>query len=463
MRKTTQVVWILVWAFACLPGGCSTRDRSSTSTEPTSRPDACSLLDRTVSVFGPLRYTRNTSMPATEDARFTTADNGEICIIVTNGLHKPPHGHRVSAASIFIDGVKVLGPEAFSQQVDHIQRPLPVSFGRHEISVELASKPESFLEIEIRFLREDNEPPTIDLLPRNGDVLDYDLPLVEVGYHDEGTGVDLASLSVFLDGVEITNRLSIGEERATWQVDIEQYLEEGDNDLIAMMADRFGNLGIESSSFSVQTPTEVLLTELDSPDERYRRRSAYKLLFRQDVLSWDVLYKCLNQLNHTPEPKAVDRLLEMLDEPYMDHFARALASGALGGAARVDPNTAQRADVIDALGHLLMEDDSFFVKTVAAQALGHTKNHAALEYLDSYLVNDGPNSPPVPVGDLYEKHLQYRGLSDAVSLQVVRAIIRIAGYDYLVGNPGDLEKLRNKYIDRLVDLLGRDASAGGRP
>ncbi len=454
--------WLALFLLLCT--GCLRNDEAGkTALSNDSRPNACTLLDAASLIFGPAEFQRATGKPDTETALFEVPERGEVCLLVVNGSGAPPHGKRISAAWLSIDGALVIGPEAFSQVVDNISAPYAVEVGPHELSVRLASKPGSFITVEVRFLPEDTEPPLISIEPGPSELIETDMPLVRISYHDEGVGVDLSTLTISLNGENVTGLFSIGQTEALWQVPCELYLDEGANAISVSLADRLGNGAVTASEFIVATPTTVLLTDLGGGDSCLRRRSAHKLLYREEVLTIDLLHKCLNQLNATPEPRATDRLLQMLELEWVDHHSRVLDTGAIGEAAAVSPETAARDDVIEALGRLLLLDRSFAVKAVAARALGLTMNSRALEYLVEYLEEGGPISPPQPAEELYEEYLQHIKLIDGVGLQAVRAIIRIAGHGYQVGNPGDLEVLRHKLVESLSEIFGAASGPGGAP
>jgi len=465
-RQVTSHFSMLLMA-VLMTHGCRTDTGSGTSAlGDESKPNACSLTDVTVPVLGPLEFQRAKGKPITESANFEVPLKGDICVSVTNGLHDPPHGHRVSAAWLEIDGNLVIGPDPFSQVVEDIQTPYPVLTGEHQLSVRLASKPGSYLTVELRFLPEDREPPVVSIVPANGGTLDTDLPLFKVGYIDEGVGVDLDTLSVLLDGSEVTPLFLLSESEARWQVSIDRYLEEGSHELLATIADRVGNYATASSVFIVRTPTSVLLADLSSDDWRYRRRSAYKLLYRQEEIDSYVLRKCLRQLNDTAEPKAVDLLVEMLQAGSPDHMVRTLCAGALGEAARADPSQGARSDVVDVLGDTLLSDTSIAAKAMAARAIGLTMNEKALAYLNEF-IESGPRNPAMPADCGVVENLNKCFYVDAYKtvsgFQVVKSAIRIAGYDYSVANPGNIMEVWKEYMRTLKEFIGSGSGNGGAP
>ncbi len=447
-----------------LAAGSACTEAENELTNEQARPNACSLLERTESVLGPLKFWRSTGKSVFEEATFQVDEEGELCVVVFNGRNPPPHGQRVSSAWLNVDGEQVIGPDAFSQQVETIKHAYPVAAGEHVLEAMLASKPGSFLEIELWFLAKDTEPPVIAIQPPGGSEVSTDMPLIRIGYQDEGVGVDTDTLSIRLEGEEVSGRFDVSSDEATWQVEISSYLEEGRNHVEARVSDWMGNAAIAASTFQVHTPTEVLLEDLGSEDSRYRRRSAYKLLFRTSETGQSVLRRCLKQLNETPETKAVDRLMEIAVDSSVDHLSRSLAAGAIGETAGVDPATRGRDAVVDVLGRMLLDDESFVAKAAASRALGLTRNERGITYLEQY-ISDGPVNPAKPLICAHSSGalecLQYDGAVAAVGIQVTRSLTRIAGQGHLVGNPGDLMEIRAAYIEEIENSLSGHYSGQG--
>lgn len=442
----------LMAAMSCSPAG----ETSSSSSLGGEQYNACSLPDTTIAVFGPEEFHRGRGKPVTETRIFQVPADGELCVVVVNGLHEPPQGHRVSSAWLSIDGTMVIGPGDFSQAAGRIQRPFPIASGQHELSIRLASKPGSFLSLELRLLAYDEEPPVISIEPANSSTVETDMPAIRVGFDDAGVGVNSGSLRVFLNGLDVTERFTIGGRAAVWQVGIDSYLEEGENSISVSVADRAGNTGSADSAFFVHTPTAVLTADLDHPESAFRRRSAYKLLCRLDEIELDTRRRCLLQLNRTPEPKAVDLLLEILQPETSDIESRVLAAGAVGEAAGVDPATSTRPELIISLGYHLLDDRSYLVKSVTARALGLTRNEQVLQYLEQFVCT-GPNYPPQP----WEEEDAF--LIAVVGFQAMKAIVRIAGQSHPVCNPGDLMAIWRRTIDELTDYLFDRSGDGGAP
>lgn len=101
----------------------------------------------TTGIFGPTTYTREAGPPQNFTAIFDRCGTAACQLIVTNGDANGKH--RISSASISLNGDEIVGPRDFNQRVEEIVR--PVGTGDHnELVVRLASKPGSFLTVEVR-------------------------------------------------------------------------------------------------------------------------------------------------------------------------------------------------------------------------------------------------------------------------------------------------------------------------
>ena len=142
--------------------GCGTEEKSLEDmlTGEQERPNVCSFLDLTTQLLDPPpEFHRSKGKPVVESISFEVPRDGYMCIVVTNGEDDPPHGNRVSAAWIHIDGELVIDPEPFSQNAERVTESYEITEGEHTLEVKLASKPGSFLTVDLRylFLDDDND------------------------------------------------------------------------------------------------------------------------------------------------------------------------------------------------------------------------------------------------------------------------------------------------------------------
>jgi hypothetical protein len=100
-------------------------------------------------VFGPQQFTRMTGAPQTFAAPFSHCGTEPCQIVVVNG--NPDGSNRVSSASVFLNGVEVVGPADFNQQVGMIIKPVNL-VSQNQLVVHLASKPGSFVTLKVQCL-----------------------------------------------------------------------------------------------------------------------------------------------------------------------------------------------------------------------------------------------------------------------------------------------------------------------
>lgn len=98
-------------------------------------------------VFGPEQYAREAGPPQTFTAAFPHCGTAACQLLVTNG--NADGSSRVSSASVSINGEEIVGRRDFNQQVAEIERPVSL-IDQNSITTQLASKPGSFITVEVR-------------------------------------------------------------------------------------------------------------------------------------------------------------------------------------------------------------------------------------------------------------------------------------------------------------------------
>src|SRR5215472_10280704 len=97
--------------------------------------------------FGPKVYSREAGPPNTFTDSFIHCGTGQQCqIVVMNG--NADGSDRISSASISVNGVEIIGPSDFNQNVDRIVKPVVLK-DNNELTIRLASKPGGFLTVEV--------------------------------------------------------------------------------------------------------------------------------------------------------------------------------------------------------------------------------------------------------------------------------------------------------------------------
>jgi flagellar hook assembly protein FlgD len=94
----------------------------------------------------------------------------------------------------------------------------------------------------------DKDAPTIQILPANGSTVDTTTPLIQVSWSDVGSGVDVSTFRVTIDGLDYTNQFTKGQGGATYYA---QGLTGGFHEVIARIADLNANQAEQSSKFTV--------------------------------------------------------------------------------------------------------------------------------------------------------------------------------------------------------------------
>lgn len=105
----------------------------------------------TFTVHGPQVFVRADGQPVTEVVNFNVMDpTAEYTIIVTNGgLEDDDNtGEKVSSGEVLVNGIQILGPSDFGQNVTQVIRPVTL-LGANTLSVELHGKPGGAIAVEI--------------------------------------------------------------------------------------------------------------------------------------------------------------------------------------------------------------------------------------------------------------------------------------------------------------------------
>jgi hypothetical protein len=98
-------------------------------------------------IFGPKPFVRGTGAPQTLVDTFTNCEpEGEYKLVVANG--KPDGTDRGSSATVVVNGVTLVRPNDFDQQVARIEKPLTLG-PTNQLEVRLASAPGSVLTISV--------------------------------------------------------------------------------------------------------------------------------------------------------------------------------------------------------------------------------------------------------------------------------------------------------------------------
>ena len=96
--------------------------------------------------------------------------------------------------------------------------------------------------------------PVVSILqPTNGAVISTETPQLLVGFSDVGSGVDVASLRILLNGEDKTRLFSVSASGASYQVTAQDRLRQGENIVVVTVKNRAGLTGTTAAAFTVDT------------------------------------------------------------------------------------------------------------------------------------------------------------------------------------------------------------------
>lgn len=220
-----------------------------------------------VTVFGPQTFVRTTGPPNEFDSTITVPAwiAQPFYLHVVNG--DSSGNHRVSSATVSINGVALLVPSDFNQQVASADCAVNLTVPTSALHVELASKPGSFLTINLLGQNQDHTPPTLSITaPANGSTVNTTTPHIALSYSDvkgatepAASGVNVPSLKVLLDGVDRTSLFTERPNDASADVPSSLALSQGPHTITATIQDNAGNTATATSQFQVVTQSALVL------------------------------------------------------------------------------------------------------------------------------------------------------------------------------------------------------------
>ncbi len=89
---------------------------------------------------------------------------------------------------------------------------------------------------------QDKTSPTVSIVPENGALLECATPLIKINYADgDGSGVDVTTLHIQINGVDRTSLFNVTANEANWQLSSSNPLLSGENVIAVAVADKAGN------------------------------------------------------------------------------------------------------------------------------------------------------------------------------------------------------------------------------
>jgi hypothetical protein len=236
-------------------------------------PGAEAQVTATTPVFGPTTYTRTTGAPN----QYTTTFSAPSWIVSPYDLHivngdasgtNRVYG-AISSATITLNGVQVAGPSDFNQNVATIDRSVTLQ-ATNTLKVTLASKPGSFLTINVFGTSADHTSPQIAIVsPNNGSYINTATPNVGVTYSDPlgtgepaASGVKTSTFKATLDGVDRTTLFTVRVADASATIPSNLALSAGAHTLIISLQDNAGNSATATSQFTVDlAPPQIQIVQ----------------------------------------------------------------------------------------------------------------------------------------------------------------------------------------------------------
>ena len=115
-------------------------------------------ISGTFVAFGPQTYIRGSGNPVPVTNAFTVLNPTTYTLQIYNGGLVDGEFEKVSSSVITLNGVQIVGPNEFNQNVTLVEKPVTV-IANNQLSVEVRGKPGGGITLQI--LGVDNDPPTI--------------------------------------------------------------------------------------------------------------------------------------------------------------------------------------------------------------------------------------------------------------------------------------------------------------
>ena len=216
----------------------------------------------TATILGSTTYTRTTGAPN----QYTTTFTAPAWIVSPYDLHivngDSSGNNRVSSATITLNGVQVAGPSNFNQNVATLDVNVTLQ-ASDTLQVTLASKPGSYLTINVSGANGDTSPPLLNITsPSNGSYINTATPGIEVTYSDPvgsgqpaASGVNTSTFTATLDGVNRTSLFTVRSGDASATIPSNLALSTGSHTFTVSIQDNAGNTATATSKFTVALST----------------------------------------------------------------------------------------------------------------------------------------------------------------------------------------------------------------
>lgn len=200
------------------------------------------------SAFGPQTYTRTAAQIDKFVNEFNASNISAPFTLVIEATGDP--GKRAGNLVVRLNGEIVLSGQSPTQFGRQFRRPVSL-MARNTLEIELSGGVEGgAIDVSIAPMpRRDLLPPAVSITPGNGATISTTSPTLEINYTDEGTGVDLTTLTVVIDGHDYANLFTVTANKASYLFP----LGGGQHTILAGIKDKAGNQGQASSLFKISS------------------------------------------------------------------------------------------------------------------------------------------------------------------------------------------------------------------
>ena len=167
--------------------------------------------------------------------------------VISAGLSDATSGVNVASVKLSLDGADVVATVTGSSV--SFTPTSDLSDGSHVVRVEVADRAGNRATAQSTFTTDVTPPVISNLVPQNGSTTDNARPSISAGLSDATSGVDVGSVRLSLDGVNVTATVTESSVSFTPTSD----LSDGPHTAQLEVADRAGNRATTQSTFTVQT------------------------------------------------------------------------------------------------------------------------------------------------------------------------------------------------------------------
>ncbi len=162
--------------------------------------------------------------------------------------------HRVSSATVRLNGTTIASPSDFNPNVGRLDRAVTLA-ATNTLTAQLQSAPDSYLTLSVCASSNDTVPPSLTFTAPPAVTRDS-TPDAIVRYSDAGTGPNTNSLRILVDGQDRTSLFAKRSDEASGEV--VPVLPEGVHQIRAEIRDGAGNLAVTERQFTVDTTPPAL-------------------------------------------------------------------------------------------------------------------------------------------------------------------------------------------------------------